>query len=146
MAPDRTSKGKPEKGKPEKNTSPERLECGWFLAVVMGLVASFVAVIAVSLAVAIYDYLVAAEVAHLSTLASAGSYLATGIGGLVAGRKAGRRGLIHGGLVGLLFAAAVLVAGAGSPASVPLTAATLKRLFFSAIAGSIGGMLGVAST
>ncbi|MCR4403324.1 MAG: TIGR04086 family membrane protein [Firmicutes bacterium] len=146
MAPDRTSKGKPEKGRPDKSAGTERSECGWFLAVVMGLAASFIAVIAVFLAVATYDYMVSAEVARLGTLASVGSYVATAVGGMVAGRKSGRRGLVHGGLVGLLFAASILIAGAGGPASVPLTAATLKRLLFSAIAGSIGGMLGVAST
>ncbi|MEW6106673.1 MAG: TIGR04086 family membrane protein [Bacillota bacterium] len=146
MAPDRTSRARPDRGRPEKNVSPERPECGWFLAVVMGLVASVVALIAVFFAVAIYDYFVSAQAAFLGTLASVGSYLATGIGGFVAGRKTGRRGLIYGGLVGLVFAAAILIAGAGSPATVPLTSATLRRLLFSAIAGGIGGMFGVAST
>lgn len=146
MAADRTSKRRPDTGKPERDTGSETAECGWFLAVMMGVVASVAALIAVFLVVAVYDYFASPEAGLLGTLASAGSYLATGIGGFVAGRKSGRRGLIYGGLVGLVFAAAVLVAGAGSPATVPLTGTTLRRLLLSTIAGGVGGMFGVASS
>ncbi|MGE5584631.1 MAG: TIGR04086 family membrane protein [Bacillota bacterium] len=146
MAADRTSKRRPDRGKPERDTGAETAECGWFLAVVTGIVASVVALVALFLAVGIYDYLSSPEAGILSTLASAGSYLATGVGGFVAGRKSGRRGLIYGGLVGIVFAAAVLVAGAGSPATVPLTGTTLRRLLLSTIAGGVGGMFGVASS
>ncbi len=146
MAADRTGRGRPDRGQSDRNVSPERVECGWFLAVVMGLVASVIALVVVFIAVAVYDYVATPHAAVLDTLASAGGYLATGIGGFVAGRKSGRRGLTCGGLVGLVFAAGILTAGAGSPVAVPFTGATLQRLLFSAVAGGVGGMFGVAST
>ncbi|MGE5593447.1 MAG: TIGR04086 family membrane protein [Betaproteobacteria bacterium] len=152
MTPDKTSRSRPDRSRPdrmrpERNVgSSERTECGWFLAIVMGLVASVLALVAVFFAIAVYDYSVSGQPAFLGKLASAGSYLATGVGGFVAGKKAGRRGLIYGSLVGLVFAAAILVTGAGSPAAVPLTSSTFKRLLFSIVAGGLGGMFGVAST
>lgn len=141
MVAERTGRRKPERG-----SSSEASESGWFLAVVLGIVASVVAVVVVFLAIAIYDFFASPQAATLGVLASAGSYLATAIGGYVAGRKSGRRGLVYGGLVGLVFTASVLIAGAGGPASVPMTAASLKRLLLSAVAGGVGGMFGVASS
>ncbi|MEW6228780.1 MAG: TIGR04086 family membrane protein [Bacillota bacterium] len=141
MVAERTGRRKPERG-----GGPETHESGWFLAVVLGVVASIVAVIVLFLAIAVYDFFASPQAKTLSALASAGNYLATCAGGFVAGKKSGKRGLIFGGLVGLVFSASVLIAGAGGPASVPITAASLKRLVLSAVAGGVGGMFGVASS
>lgn len=152
MTPDKTSRSRPDKTRPDR-TKPERnvgssegTECGWFLAIVTGLVASVVALLAVFLAIAVYDYSVPLQPSLLGKLASVGSYLATGVGGFVAGKKARRRGLVYGSLVGLVFAAAILITGAGNPAAVPLTSSTFRRLLLSVMAGGLGGMFGVAST
>lgn len=140
MVAERTDRRKPERGGPETHDS------GWFLAVVFGVVASIVAVMILFLVIAIYDFFASPQAKTLSALASGGNYLATCVGGFVAGKKSGRRGLVFGGLVGLVFSASILIAGAGGPASVPITAASLKRLALSTVAGGVGGMLGVASS
>ncbi len=130
----------------ERSAGPERRESGWFFALMAGIAVSIVATVLLFLAIAIYDFFVSPQSRTLAALASAGGYLATGIGGFVAGRKSKRRGLLHGALVGLVFAASLLIAGAGGPVSFPVTAASLKRLAASAVAGGIGGMFGVASS
>lgn len=152
MTPEKTSRSRPDKARPDR-TKPERgvgisegTQSRWFLAIVAGLAASVIALLALFLAIAVYDYFVSLQPSVLSSLASVGSYLATGVGGFVAGKKAKRRGLVYGSLVGLVFAAAILVSGAGNPAAVPLTGTTLRRLLLSLVAGGVGGMFGVAST
>ncbi|NPV52748.1 MAG: TIGR04086 family membrane protein [Firmicutes bacterium] len=73
------------------------------------------------------------------------SYAAVIIGGLVAGRRYKRRGIIVGGVVGLAYVLLILAigsAGGGGMEGIS-TIEALERLAFSIAAGALGGILGV---
>lgn len=71
------------------------------------------------------------------------NYLSIAVGGLLAGRLAGKTGWMHGGLVGLLYmlVANMLLSGEGI-AGLGVAVFSL-RLLAGFLAGAIGGMLGV---
>ncbi|WP_066635687.1 TIGR04086 family membrane protein [Desulfolucanica intricata] len=73
-------------------------------------------------------------------------FLSVAIGGLLAGRRAGTKGLYHGLAVGALFFIITwLVAALILPSQVMLIS-SLQKLLLSLAAGSLGGILGVGSS
>jgi len=112
--------------------------------VITGLITSILAVVAIFLVIGIYGFYTSSDIASLGTLALSGTLLAIACGGFNAGNKAGRRGLINGGLVGVVFAVIVIMIGVGNGPRAAITMTSLKRIILSIIAGCIGGMFGVA--
>lgn len=64
------------------------------------------------------------------------------VGGLVAGRRSGRRGWYYGGLMGILYSIVVVLIGFLSY-DAALTLYTLILLGLSFVTGALGGMVGV---
>ncbi|WP_166238788.1 TIGR04086 family membrane protein [Paenibacillus turpanensis] len=68
--------------------------------------------------------------------------LALFIGGLVSGRRTDKRGWYYGGLVGLIYAAIIILAGFLSY-DAAFTSQTLTLIGLAFGAGALGGMIGV---
>jgi putative membrane protein (TIGR04086 family) len=115
-----------------------------FSAVITGLITSIIAVVVIFLIIGVYGFYTSSDIASLGTLALSGTLLAIACGGFNAGKKAGRRGLIYGGIVGVIFAAVAIMIGVEDAPRAIITVTSLKRVILSILAGCIGGMLGVA--
>ncbi|HOB89364.1 MAG: TIGR04086 family membrane protein [Bacillota bacterium] len=114
-----------------------------FTAIITGLITSIIAMVIIFLAIGVYGFYTSSDIASLGTLALSGSLLAIAYGGFNTGRKAGRRGLIYGGLVGAIFAIVAIMIGVKDSPSAVITLTSLKRVILSIVAGCIGGMVGV---
>jgi len=64
------------------------------------------------------------------------------VGGLVSGKRSGRKGWYHGGMLGLVYTLIVWIVGFLSY-DAGLSAQTLYLLIISFIAGCLGGMIGI---
>lgn len=64
------------------------------------------------------------------------------IGGLVTGRRAGKRGWYYGGMMGILYSIVIVLIGFLSY-DAALTGYTLVLLVLSFVSGAFGGMIGV---
>ena len=127
----------------DKAREPDKTSSG-FSAVITGLITSILAVVIIFLVIGIYGFYTSSDIASLGTLALSGTLLAIACGGFNAGRKAGRRGLVYGGLVGVIFAIVAIMIGVGNGPRAVITMTSVKRVILSIVAGCIGGMFGVA--
>ena len=115
-----------------------------FSAIITGLITSIIAMVVIFLIIGVYGFYTSSDIASLGTLALSGTLLAIAYGGFNTGKKAGRRGLVYGGLVGVIFAIVAIMVGVKDAPRAIITLTSLKRVILSIIAGCIGGMLGVA--
>lgn len=127
----------------DKGREPDRTPSG-FSAVITGLITSILAMVIIFLIIGVYGFYTSSDIASLGTLALSGTLLAIACGGFNTGKKAGRRGLIYGGLLGIIFAVVAIMVGVGDAPRAIITVTSLKRIILSIVAGCIGGMLGVA--
>jgi len=127
----------------DKGREPDKTPSG-FSAVITGLITSILAMVIIFLIIGVYGFYTSSDIASLGTLALSGTLLAIACGGVNTGKKAGRRGLIYGGLLGIIFAVVAIMVGAGDAPRAIITVTSLKRIILSIVAGCIGGMLGVA--
>ncbi|NLB73053.1 MAG: TIGR04086 family membrane protein [Firmicutes bacterium] len=115
-----------------------------FSAIITGLITSVIAMVIIFLIIGVYGFYTSSDIGSLGTLALSGTLLAIACGGFNTGKRAGRRGLIYGGLVGVIFAIVAIMIGVKDAPRAIITVTSLKRVILSIVAGCIGGMLGVA--
>lgn len=126
----------------DKSREPVRGSSG-FTAVITGLITAILAVVIIFLMIGVYGFYTSSDIASLGTLALSGTLLGIACGGFNAGKKAGKRGFIYGGLVGIIFAIVAVMIGTGNGPLSIVTVTSLKRVILSIVAGCIGGMFGV---
>jgi putative membrane protein (TIGR04086 family) len=144
MVPQKRGRVGPDRARSQdKAREPDKTSSG-FSAVITGLITSILAVVIIFLVIGIYGFYTSSDIASLGTLALSGTLLAIACGGFNAGRKAGRRGLVYGGLVGVIFAIVAIMIGVGNGPRAVITMTSVKRVILSIVAGCIGGMFGVA--
>jgi putative membrane protein (TIGR04086 family) len=117
-----------------------------FSTIISGVISSIIAVVVIFLVIGVYGFYTSSDIASLGTLALSGTLLAIAYGGFNAGKRAGKRGLIYGGIVGIIFAIVAVMIGLGdkdAPRAI-ITLTSLKRVILSIVAGCLGGMFGVA--
>ncbi|NLS45722.1 MAG: TIGR04086 family membrane protein [Firmicutes bacterium] len=144
MVLQRRGRAWPDRAKSQDKTWNSDREPSGFSAIITGLIASILAMIVIFLIIGVYGFHTSSDIASLGTIALSGTMLAIAFGGFKAGKKAGKRGLIYGGLIGIIFAIIAVSVGIGGEPSAIITVANLKRIILSIVAGSVGGMLGVA--
>ena len=115
-----------------------------FSAIIVGLITSIIAMVIIFLIIGVYGFYTSSDMASLGTLALSGTLLAIACGGFNAGKRAGGRGLIYGGLVGAIFAIVATIIGAKDASSAIVTLTNLKKIILLIIAGCIGGAIGVS--
>lgn len=112
-------------------------------SVVSGLVFAYVLTLICSLAYALIVVAVPFTEQSVPIIARAVVMVAAFLGGLVAGRKSERVGWLHGGMVGLLYIATVMLFGRSVTSESVPGVIMLQRLIVTAIVSAIGGIAGV---
>lgn len=146
MVPQRRGRVGPDRARGQEKIRNGNGTVSGFSAIITGVVTSIIAVIVIFLIIGVYGFYTSSDIASLGTLALSGTLVAIAYGGFNTGKKAKRRGLIYGGVVGLVFAIVAVMIGLGNadgPQAI-ITLTSLKRVLLSVIAGCIGGMFGVA--
>lgn len=114
-------------------------------AVVAGVLAAFALTVLVSAILALAIYFANLTESTVSGLLYGVGLVTVAAGGAVAGRRAGTRGWLHGGLVGLAYVLLSLLIGSLLFSGPALWADLVGKLFTAFVAGSLGGIVGVNS-
>jgi putative membrane protein (TIGR04086 family) len=108
----------------------------------MGLLYSLVSMAAATVVVSLFLKFSSMQEGNMPSAVYIIHSLSLFIGGLVSGRRAGKRGWYYGGMMGILYSVVVVLIGFLSY-DAALTLNTLILLVLSFVMGAFGGMIGV---
>jgi putative membrane protein (TIGR04086 family) len=108
----------------------------------MGLLYSLVIMAAATVVVSLFLKFTSMQEGNMPSAVYIIHSLSLFIGGLVSGRRAGKRGWYYGGMMGILYSVVVVLIGFLSY-DAALTLNTLILLVLSFVMGALGGMIGV---
>jgi len=109
----------------------------------LGLIWALSATLTAFLLLALWVFVSSGRTYNLAALLAAVSLLAAVLGGLVGGNSARRLGWLHGGLVGTLYGASLVLLLAAGGSGAPGLTVLAGRLGACAVLGVVGGVAGV---